>query len=52
MRHAQQLILHGKIVVNNALVHTKSYVLNPGDIISVPVIDFKLIQINIIRSLK
>lgn len=52
MRHARQLILHGKIVVNHKLVKTKSYFLNPGDLITISVFDFNTIQTNIKQSFK
>lgn len=50
VRNARQLILHGKILVNNKLIKTKSYVLKPGDIITIPFMNFKLIKTNIKRS--
>lgn len=52
VRNARQLILHGKILVNNQFIKTKSYVLKPGDIISILFINFKLIRTNIKRSVK
>jgi ribosomal protein S4 len=35
MRGAQQLIVHGKVLVNNKIVRSKSYMLNSGDLISI-----------------
>jgi ribosomal protein S4 len=35
IRHAQQLILHSKIKVNNRMVNSKSYILKGGDLISI-----------------
>jgi small subunit ribosomal protein S4 len=52
VRNARQLILHGKIFVNNKLIKTKSYVLRPGDTITIPFINFNLIRANIKRSVK
>jgi ribosomal protein S4 len=52
VRNARQLILHGKILVNNRVIKTKSYVLKPGDIITILFINFKLIKTNIKRSVK
>lgn len=52
VRNARQLILHGKILVNNKLIKTKSYVLKPGDIITIPFMNFKLIRTNIKGSVK
>lgn len=52
VRNARQLILHGKILVNNKSIQTKSYVLRPGDIINIPYVNFNLIRTNIKRSVK
>lgn len=52
VRNARQLILHGKILVNNKPIKTKSYVLRPGDIITIPFMNFNLIRANIKRSIK
>lgn len=52
VRNARQLILHGKILVNNKSIKTKSYVLRPGDIITIPFMYFNLIKTNIKRSVK
>jgi len=45
IRQAQQYILHGKVLVNNCVIKSKSFVLKPGDLIS-----FKLKQSNKIRN--
>jgi small subunit ribosomal protein S4 len=47
VRNATQLIIHNKILVNNKLVKTKSYLLKPGDLISVDPKYFKLIDTNV-----
>ena len=35
VRNSQQLITHGKVLVNNKETKTKSYILKPGDLVSV-----------------
>ena len=52
VRNARQLILHGKIFVNNKSIKTKSYVLRPGDTITIPFMNFNLIKTNVKRSVK
>lgn len=52
VRNARQLILHGKIFVNNKCIQTKSYMLSPGDIITIPFTSFKVIKANIRCSVK
>ena len=52
VRNARQLILHGKILVNNKSIKMKSYVLSPGDIITIPFMNFRLIKTNIKKSIK
>jgi ribosomal protein S4 len=52
VRNARQLILHGKILVNNKSITTKSYILSPRDIVTVPFENFTLIKTNIKRSVK
>jgi ribosomal protein S4 len=47
MRNAQQLIVHGKVLVNNKEIKIKSYKLRPGDLISVKPKFYKLIENNI-----
>jgi ribosomal protein S4 len=43
---ARQLILHDKVFVNKNLVKSKSYVLKPGDLISIDLKSSKLIEAN------
>ena len=50
IRSAQQLILHGKVLVNNKLITAKSYFLKPGDLITIDSKSFKLIESNIQHS--
>lgn len=50
IRNATQLIVHGKILVNNKPVKIKSYLLKPGDIITINSKDSKLIETNIQQS--
>lgn len=50
IRNAQQLILHGKILVNNKLVQIKSYLLKPGDLISINTQYSRLIKENLKNS--
>ena len=52
VRHARQLILHGKIFVNGKPVKIKSYNLDSGDLITINQKDFELIQMNIQQSQK
>ena len=47
IRAAQQLIIHGKILVNNKQIKIKSYQLKPGDLISIKSEAYKLIENNI-----
>lgn len=50
IRNAQQLIVHGKILVNNKPIRIKSYKLLPGDIISIKPGYKKLIILNLKKS--
>lgn len=50
MRNAQQLILHGKILVNNQTITNKSYILKSGDLITVNPHYHNSIKTNIINS--
>jgi ribosomal protein S4 len=50
MRGAQQLIVHGKVLVNNKIVRSKSYMLNSGDLISIDPKHHLLIEENIVKS--
>ena len=50
VRNARQFILHGKVLVNNKPVKIKSYVLKPGDLITIDSKYFELIEINIKQS--
>jgi ribosomal protein S4 len=50
IRSAQQLIVHGKVLVNNKIVKSKSYVLKTGDLITINSGLKKLIEINIGQS--
>lgn len=50
-REARQLIIHGKIQVNREKVRSPSYVLKPGDLISVQIKSHNLVQ-NAIKSSK
>ena len=50
IRNARQLILHGKIIVNNRPIKIKSYILNPGDLITINSKYSELIKINIQQS--
>ena len=47
IRNSQQLIVHGKILVNNKKIKTKSYILKSGDLISVNPKYFTIIEENI-----
>jgi ribosomal protein S4 len=47
IRSAQQLIVHGKVLVNNKIIRSKSFILKTGDLISINFSDHKLIEINI-----
>jgi ribosomal protein S4 len=47
LRNSKQLILHGKIYLNDRMVTTPSYVTKPGDIISVDPKYYKLIENNL-----
>jgi small subunit ribosomal protein S4 len=44
VKEARQLILHGKIFVNDKLIKIKSYKLKTGDLINVKSKNFKLIK--------
>lgn len=50
IRNARQLILHGKIFVNNKPIKIKSYILKPGDLILINSKYSKLIESNIQQS--
>lgn len=47
IRNAQQLIIHGKVLVNNKEIKIKSYKLQPGDLISIKPEFYKMIENNI-----
>lgn len=47
VRNATQLIVHGKILVNNKLIKTKSYLLKPSDLIAVDPKHFISVETNI-----
>lgn len=47
IRNAQQLITHGKVLVNHKEIKIKSYKLQPGELISVKPKFYKLIENNI-----
>ena len=47
LRSAQQLIIHGQVLVNNKIVKSKSYLLTTGDLISIDLKHIKLIESNI-----
>ena len=47
IRNARQLIIHGMILVNHKLIKIKSYLLKPGDLITINFKYSKLIEINI-----
>jgi ribosomal protein S4 len=50
IRSAQQLIVHGKVLINNKTVKSKSYVLKAGDLISINFANNKLIEINMSQA--
>ena len=50
LRSAQQLIVHGKVSVNNKIVKSKSFILKQGDLIAINPQYFELIQSNIRMS--
>jgi ribosomal protein S4 len=50
MRNAQQLIVHGKVLVNEKIVRSKSYALKSGDLISINTNSSALIEENIVKS--
>ena len=50
IRNARQLILHGKVLVNNRSIKIKSYLLEPGDLIAINSQYFELIEANIQMS--
>ena len=47
LRNAKQLIVHGKILINNKLIRIPSYKLIPGDLITINPIFYNLIEKNI-----
>lgn len=47
LREAQQMILHGKILVNSLKVKSKKYNLKEGDVVSVNLNDFNFVKKNI-----
>lgn len=47
LRNAQQLIVHGKVLVNNQITKSKSFSLRKGDLISVNSVYYKVIESNI-----
>lgn len=52
MRSARQLILHGKVYVNNVRVQSKAYTLQTGDIIGLDLECLELYESNILESVK
>lgn len=52
VRSSRQLILHGKVYVNQKQVKSKAYILKRGDIISLSLDCLNLYENNIINSLK
>lgn len=52
IKNARQLILHGKVYVNNKKVKSKAYVLNLGDVITLDPEYLKIYENNIIESVK
>ena len=50
IRNARQLILHGKVLVNNQPIQIKSYILKPGDLITINSKYSKLIETSIQQS--
>jgi ribosomal protein S4 len=50
IRNARQLILHGKVLINNKPVKIKSYLVKPGDLITVNPKYSRLIEANIQQS--
>jgi len=50
VRNARQLILHGKVLVNNKPIRIKSYLLKAGDLITIDYKYSKLIEINTEQS--
>ena len=51
LRNSQQIISHGYIMVNNKIVKDKSYLLKPGDLISINPKYFNVIQKNLKKLL-
>ena len=49
IRNIIQLICHGKVFVNNKSIKIKSYILKPGDVITVKPKNYKIIEINILN---
>jgi ribosomal protein S4 len=47
LRNARQLIVHGKVFVNRKLIKISSYILKPGDLISINSHYYKLIENNL-----
>jgi ribosomal protein S4 len=47
IKSARQLILHGKVFVNNKIIKIKSYQLKPGDLITINFKCYPLIETNI-----
>lgn len=52
MRSAKQLILHGKIYVNNKKVKNKAYSLKEGDVVNLDLNCINLYESNIVGSMK
>ena len=50
IRTARQLIIHGKILVNNKKITSQSYLLTPGDLISINFKNRKFIESSIANS--
>jgi small subunit ribosomal protein S4 len=50
MRAAQQLVVHGKVLVNNRTVRSKSYMLKQGDLVSIDPKYYALIEENLVKS--
>lgn len=49
-REIAQLIYHGKVFVNEKPIKIKSYILKPGDVITIKPKYYKLIKSNVLKS--
>jgi ribosomal protein S4 len=47
VKTARQLIIHGKVLVNNKIVKNKSYILKTGDLVKIDPKDYRIIKRNI-----